>query len=126
MSYSMLPMSVKKIEFSVNLNNYNIDKIEVYTFDELLNKDKLLIENIDYKLEFIGNKTIFENISNQKIKRISIYRDPNRYKYHNINRIEQLYGTYYDNENKRIANYTGSGDTNIYHVGFPDRRNLIK
>ncbi len=126
MSYSMLPMSVKKIEFNENLNNYNLDKIEVYTFDELLNTDKLLVENLDYKFEFIGRKTIIENISNQKIKRISIYRDPNRYKSNNVNRIEVLYANYYDNYNKNIANYTGSGDTNIYHVGFPDRRKLIK
>jgi hypothetical protein len=122
MSYSMLPMKVKKIEFSENLNLYNLDKIEVYTFDELLNTDKLLIENIDYKI-IVNDKTTIENLSNQNIRLISIYRNPDKF---NNNTITTLYAKYFDYENKIIANYTTSGNRMIYQVGFPDRRKLIK
>lgn len=123
MSYSMLPMKVKKIEFSEDLKQFNLDKIEVYTFDETLNTDKLLVENTDYKINSVNYKTIFENISNQNIRRISIYRNPNRYKTNkSVNTITTLLAKYFDYENKNIANYSSSGDRNIYQVGFPDRR----
>jgi hypothetical protein len=122
MSYSMLPMKVKKIEFSENLNLYNLDKIEVYTFDDILNTNKLLIENIDYKI-IVNDKTTIENLSNQNIRRISIYRNPDKF---NNNTITTLYAKYFDYENKIIANYTTSGNRMIYQVGFPDRRKLIK
>jgi len=122
MSYSMLPKKVKKIEFSENLKDYDLDKIEVYTFDELLNTDKLLIENTDYKIT-VNYKTTIENLSNQNIKRISIYRNPDKF---NNNTITTLHAKYFDYENKIIANYTTSGNRMIYQVGFPDRRKLIK
>lgn len=122
MSYSMLPIKVKKIEFSENLNLYDLDKIEVYTFDESLNTDKLLIENTDYKI--IPNyKTIIENLSNQNIRRISIYRNSNRHDTNkSVNTITTLYAKYFDYNNNNIANYTALGDKTIYQVGFPNRR----
>ena len=122
MSYSMLPIQVKRIEFSENLNDYNIEKIEVYTYDELLNQDKLLVENTDYKFYINNYKTVFENLSGNKIRRISIFRDPNRYMLNNsVKSIVVLYAKYFNDENKNIANFTSSGDTTIYHVGFPKR-----
>lgn len=121
-SYSYRPMKVKKIEFSENLNLYDLDKIEVYTFEESLNTDKLLIENTDYKI-IVNNKTIIENLSNQNIRRISIYRNSNRNDTNkSVNIIETLYAKYFDYENNNIANYTVSGDKTIYQVGFPNRR----
>ena len=121
-SYSYRPMKVKKIEFSENLNLYDLDKIEVYTFEESLNTDKLLIENTDYKI-IVNNKTIIENLSNQNIRRISIYRNSNRNDTNkSVNIIETLYAKYFDYENNNIANYTASGDKTIYQVGFPNRR----
>ena len=69
MSYGMKPMPVKKIEFSLNLNLFNVDKIEVYTLDESLNTDKLLDENQDYKIDVVNNKTIIENLSNKNRKK---------------------------------------------------------
>jgi hypothetical protein len=119
MSYSMLPRKVKKIEFSEDLSLYNLEKFEVYTLDESLNTDKLLIENIDYKINSVNYKTIFENLSNQNIRRISIYRNPDKF---NNNTITTLHAKYFDYENKNIANYTTSGNKQIYQVGFPDRR----
>lgn len=122
MSYSMSPKKVKKIEFSENLNLYNLDKIEVYTLEESSNKDKLLIENTDYKI-IVNNKTIIENLSNQNIRRISIYRNSNRNDTNKpVNIIQTLYAKYFDYENNNIANYTVSGDKTIYQVGFPNRR----
>ena len=116
MSYGMKPMSVKKIEFSLNLNLFNVDKIEVYTFDETLNTDKLLDENQDYKIDVVNDKTIIENLSNQNIRRIGIYRNPDKF---NNNEIGTLYAKYFNYENKNIANYTSlGGNKQIYQVGF--------
>lgn len=122
MSYSMLPIKVKIIEFNENLNHYNIEKIEVYTYDEVLKQDKLLIENTDYKFYINNNKTVFENLSENKIRRISIFRDPKRYMLNSsVKRIQFLYAKYFDHQNKNIANFNSEGDTTVYHVGFPKR-----
>jgi hypothetical protein len=118
--WGMKPMPVKKIEFNLNLNLFNVDKIEVYTFDETLKDDKLLVENTDYKIDVVNNKTIIENLSNKNIRRIGIYRNPNKF---NNNQIETLRATYFDYNNKNIANYNSLlGNKMIYQVGFPERR----
>jgi hypothetical protein len=38
-----------------------------------------------------------------------------------LKRIVVLYAKYFNNRNENIANFTSSGDTTIYHVGFPKR-----
>jgi len=127
--YEMLPIKVKTIEFSENLNIYDLLKIEVYTFDEELNEDKLLTEDKDYNFIVSNYKTLFKNLSSHKIKCIKIYRNPDRHntndfnnkKKKRINTITVFNAKYYDEQNNVIACFTVSGDKTIYNVGFPMR-----
>ncbi len=38
-----------------------------------------------------------------------------------VKRIVVLSAKYFNDQNKSIANFNSTGDTTIYHVGFPKR-----
>ncbi len=110
--YPMRLMDVDSIEFNINLTQYNITNIDVFTSEN--GNDVNIVENIDY--EFIhNNKTIFKNISGKKIKYIKITRD-------SVNTtLNHLEAKYKDNNKNIIANFNNYSNNIIYYIGFPDR-----
>jgi len=114
--YKMKPMTVNTIEININLQDIDVKNIDVYSIND--NSDDILLENnIDYKFEYLNNKTFFTNITNKPIRRITITR--NTY----INKIiNEFNARYKDSTGQTIAHFNNEGNHLIYHIGFPDRR----
>jgi hypothetical protein len=114
--YKMKPMTVNTIEININLQDIDVKNIDVYSIND--NSDDILLENnVDYKFEYLNNKTFFTNITNKPIRRITITR--NTY----INKIiNEFNARYKDSTGQTIAYFNNEGNQLIYHIGFPDRR----
>lgn len=117
---SMASLNAHKVKIMINLEN-DVEKIEVYTENESF-EDELLIRDKDYKLLFLTNETILENITGKKIKRISVFRNTKRQKLNSLLEFEVFY---YDKNNNLIATRSFNSNTNIYHIGVPGRRHII-
>ena len=54
--YKMRPMAVNTIEININLEHIDVQSIEVYSIND--NSEDILLENnVDYKFDYINNKT---------------------------------------------------------------------
>lgn len=112
----MRPMSVNTIEININLQHIDVQNIEVYSINDK-SEDILLEDNVDYKFEYINDKTFFTNITNKLIRRITIRRNSNENKI-----IGDFTAKYKDSTGALIAFFNNVGNYLVYHIGFPDRR----
>jgi hypothetical protein len=112
--YKMRPTNVSTIEINVNLQHIDIQNLEVYSIQD--DADIILEDNVDYKFEYMNNKTVFVNITNKPIRRIAITRNSNK------NNIINFTAKYKDQSGTTIAIFNNAGNNLVYHIGFPDRR----